>query len=291
MIESIENNFLTVKIDTLGAELISVKNKETGREYMWDKHSDAWNKSSPILFPNIGALKNGKFSYNGKEYTGEKHGFAKNKEFKVIKKTESEISFNLTWNNDTYVNYPFKFNLTLTYILNENELTMNYVIKNEDNKTIYFALGAHPAFMGKKESLTGEKMGFNAGSNLVLSDVNLETGCFKDSKTPIKCDKDGSVKITYHTFDNDAYVFENNQVKSVTLFEEDKPFVNVSFDAPIVGIWSPIGRDNPFVCIEPWYGIADKDSFNGEISERNEEQHLDIGEVFDESIKISFYML
>ena len=291
MIETIENDLLTVKIDTLGAELLSVKNKETNREYIWDRHTDAWNKSSPILFPNIGALKNGKFTYNGKEYTGEKHGFAKNREFKVVDKEKAKISFNLTWDNESYVNYPFKFDLTLTYILNGNALTLNYVIKNEDNKTIYFALGAHPAFMGKNESLTGEKMGFNAGSKLVLSDVNLDTGCFKDSKTDLKCDDSGCVEIKYHTFDNDAYVFENNQVKSVTLFEEDKPFVTVDFNAPIVGIWSPIGRDNPFVCIEPWYGIADKDSFTGDITERNEEQHLDVGGVFDESIKISFYML
>ncbi|MBR5357540.1 MAG: hypothetical protein IK121_11555 [Lachnospiraceae bacterium] len=48
MIETIENDLLTVKIDTLGAELLSVKNKETNREYIWDRHTDAWNKSSQI---------------------------------------------------------------------------------------------------------------------------------------------------------------------------------------------------------------------------------------------------
>ena len=168
---------------------------------------------------------------------------------------------------------------------------MQYVIKNVDDKTIYFSLGAHPAFMGKNESLTGEKMSFGGGKKFVLSDVNLETGCFKDSKTDLLCDESGCIEVKFHTFDNDALVFENNQVKTVSLYEGNNPFVKVDFDAPIVGIWSPIGRDNPFICIEPWYGIADKDSFIGDITKRNEEQSLNIGEVFDESIKITFYMV
>ena len=35
-------------------------------------------------------------------------------------------------------------------------------------------------------------------------------------------------------------------------------FVKVEFDgSPFVGVWTP-GDNAPFLCIEPWYGIADE---------------------------------
>ena len=52
------------------------------------------------------------------------------------------------------------------------------------------------------------------------------------------------------------------------LNHENKAEVSVEFKAPAVGIWSPYGKNAPFVCIEPWYGIADWADYDGEFKDK-----------------------
>ena len=81
--------------------------------------------------------------------------------------------------------------------------------------------------------------------------------------------EDGYLKITEDLFDGDALIMENEQVHTVALCLPDKtPYLTVKFDAPLVGVWSPVKKNAPFICIEPWYGRADKIGFLGELSER-----------------------
>ena len=62
---SLENKFLKVRVKLFGAELTSVFDKETHTEYMYQPDGIHWNKQSPILFPNIGAIRNNSFPTKG----------------------------------------------------------------------------------------------------------------------------------------------------------------------------------------------------------------------------------
>ena len=143
---NLENEFLKVTISTHGAELISVINKENGLEYMWQANPAHWKRHAPILFPNVGKYKDGKFIYNGKEYKQAQHGFARDMEFALIEKTNNSAFFELLYNDDTLKVYPFKFSLVLGFILEKNELTLTYEVANVDDKKMYFQIGGHPAF-------------------------------------------------------------------------------------------------------------------------------------------------
>ncbi len=60
---------------------------------------------------------------------------------------------------------------------------------------------------------------------------------------------------------------------------------------PYVGIWSPInreGRISDFICIEPWYGIADTVSKPQELSEKKGIQLLESGSKFEASYTMTF---
>ena len=58
-------------------------------------------------------------------------------------------------------------------------------------------------------------------------------------------------------------------MKQVSILDgEGEPRVTVSFKTPAVGIWSPTGKDAPFICIEPWYGVADLAGYEGNIEDR-----------------------
>ena len=70
---------------------------------------------------------------------------------------------------------------------------------------------------------------------------------------------DGLLPLDIHSFDKDALILENSQVKEVTLYnKEKKPYLSLYFDTPVVGLWSPPAKNAPFVCIEPWYGRCDR---------------------------------
>ena len=52
-----------------------------------------------------------------------------------------------------------------------------------------------------------------------------------------------------------------------------------------MGIWAP--KDGaPFVCIEPWFGHADYEDFNGEFSEKEGIQSLEVNKEFNCSYTI-----
>ena len=48
-------------------------------------------------------------------------------------------------------------------------------------------------------------------------------------------------------------LIEKNQAHQVSLCDPQKqPYLTVTFDAPLFGVWSPDKKQAPFVCIEPW---------------------------------------
>ena len=79
-------------------------------------------------------------------------------------------------------------------------------------------------------------------------------------------------------------IFEDGQVSKVTFLTNGmKEWLSLSFDAPLVGLWSPPAKNAPFVCIEPWYGRCDRAGFEGEFRDRDWVQHLGPGETFKAS--------
>ena len=73
---TLENENLKVEIDSFGAEIKSVKRKSDNFEYMWCGDKKYWGRTSPVLFPFVGAPKNKEYRYDGKTYTMGQHGFA-----------------------------------------------------------------------------------------------------------------------------------------------------------------------------------------------------------------------
>ena len=48
---TLENEFLDVQAESLGAELVSVVDKATGAEMLWHGDPKVWPRQAPILFP------------------------------------------------------------------------------------------------------------------------------------------------------------------------------------------------------------------------------------------------
>ena len=285
----LENLKLKVTINQQGAELVSILSKENGKEYIWNADEKYWKRHAPVLFPIVGSLKDSKFTINGVDYHMSQHGFARDLDFKMVKQSDGKsILFRLEYNQDTIKRYPYKFALEIAYKLDGYKLETTWRVINLDDKVIHFQIGGHPAFvcpLDSKSKQSEYKLNFDTDKDLKYSLLN-SNGLIESEGNVLKNDG-GLVAIDEHMFDKDALIFEGSQANKVTLCKPDgMSYVSVMFDAPLFGIWSPAGKGAPFICIEPWYGRADKESFSGNIEDRDYDNALGVGETFEASYTI-----
>lgn len=290
----LENEDLKVEIESVGAEVISIQDKK-GRDYLWNGDGKFWGRRSPILFPFIGRLKNGAYRYKGKEYKVGPHGFARDMEFSLFEQTESVLWFEIKDTEATYLIYPFHFSLKIGYHLVGKKLEVSWEVENlESEENMYFSIGAHPGFLcpifgegEDKEDYVLELTG--RGDELSYQFADLETGLLIKEKKEMKLEA-GRISLTKDFFDESTYLFLNHQLKEVSLITPSgKKYVTVSFDMPILALWSPEKMNAPFICIEPWYGCCDGEWFEGTLEEREWGNKLAPGAIFTNSYSITIY--
>lgn len=279
---SIENEFLVVKSKEQGAELTSIVLKETGREYLWQAE-DLWQKHSPILFPVVGNLKNGKITVNKKDYALKNHGFARDLEFELIEKDQTSITYQLSSSNETLKVYPFNFNLFVTYTLKRHTLDVNFEVENTNQDTMYFSIGGHPAFNcnSKDEEFSDYFLEFEKEET---ASIFRKDKLIADTGTPF-LKNTRILKLDKKVFSKDALIFKNLQSSFVRLKNKDGTHeVKVTFEKfPVFIIWS---KGDRFVCLEPCFGCDDSEKSKGDISKKDKIVKLQAGEVFDNSYQI-----
>ncbi len=284
----LHNSQLTVQCKLHGAELCSIKDS-TGTEYLWQADSNHWGRHAPVLFPIVGKLAENTYRIKGKSYPLGQHGFARDQVFELVESSGTSATFVLTENEDTLSVYPFKFKLEIIYTLRNNALTVHYLVENTGRQPMWATIGAHPAFncpiegQGKRSdySLVFDQEE-SAGKHL------LEGGNF-NGETKLVLDSTNTLPITDDLFDDDALVFKHLHSTGVTLQNgEGKPVVRMEYSGfPYLGIWSK-SRKSPFVCLEPWQGLADTKDFRGDFSEKEGMRKLEAGESFSCQYRMIF---
>lgn len=268
---TLKNDLLTVDIATHGAELQSIRNTRTSEEFLWQGDPTFWGRRSPVLFPIVGSVWNNKFRVDGFEYDMSQHGFARDSEFRVVETdNDGEAWFVLESDEKTLQRFPFRFRLFVGYALDGERLRVMWRVENIDSRDIVFQIGAHPAFNYPQFNAADDVHGFfNIDGFNLHSQVISERGCIGPEEKHVELDGDQMLELSKSTFAGDALVFADRQVRRVSMLDrEKKPYLTLLFDAPVVGLWSPPAGNAPFVCIEPWWGRADRVGFDGEFSER-----------------------
>ena len=331
--ETLTNGELTVKVSSHGAELCSIMKE--GREYLWQADPAFWKRHSPVLFPIVGSLWNGKCRFDGQEYEMSQHGFARDMDFTLLSLTDNEVRYRLVSDEETMARYPFPFVLEIGYRLDGNKVTVLWSVTNPGEKEMHFQIGAHPAFFYPDFDPETSGRGFfllerrkNVGTGSCgphdadpFADEKVRTleyvlikekGCADpDMKYPLAALSEADIDafpsetaanlrqqsakgvifpLDIHTFDKDALIFEDGQIGKVTLLTaSSRPWLGLSFDAPLVGLWSPVAKNAPFVCIEPWYGRCDRAGYEGEFSGRDRVQHLAPARTFSAEYTIEIF--
>ncbi len=261
MIYTLENEFLTVKISPLGAELKSCVSKDDGCEYLWQGDPAYWCDTSPWLFPICSNLFEGKYTYRGKEYPMSRHGFASKQVFTVSEASATALTLTLLPNEQTRACYPFSFVFSVKYELKGRALDCRLLVQNKGEELMYATVGGHPGFnvpLGGTGEYTDYYLEFSSSCS---PDYVVFTEAFCDSgkRLPYLLEEGKRLPLSHDLFRIDG-IFLSGMAKSVTL-KSDKAAhsVTVSYgNAPYVGFWSS-RNDGPYVCIEPWWGMASQD--------------------------------
>ncbi len=256
-----ENSKFTLGVKEMGAELTSLKSKETGFEFIWQGNTDIWYGQSPILFPIVGRLLDDKYSLDGKEYTMAKHGIVRKKPFKLINKTDDSLTFSQTSDDESLKSFPYEFDLQVTFMLTDDCLKVTHKVINNSDKVMYYSFGAHPAFNCK----IGDYLEFQEIEELLTERIDHESILIEE-KFPVKLDAKKLI-LTENLFCDDALILSDYKSKYITIKSNDhERQVKFNFESPLLGIWAK--PNAPYVCIEPWWGVNDNYDKKNDLSEK-----------------------
>ena len=245
MLYTIENDLLTLNVSTTACEMHSLKRKGLDYEYLWNGDPTYWKGRNPLLFPQVSSTSTKTNIIDGKEYPMGNHGFARNSEFELVSNEDNKLVFLLKDNEETHKQYPFSFEIYVTYSLKDNSVLIDYEVVNTNDRKMPFGFGLHPGFMCD-EGLKDSYVTFNNGHEFKLNFDQL-----------------------YPTY------FEEPMPSSATLHTNGHE-IKLDFDGfKHLALWSPNG---PFVCIEPWMNLNVRD--DRPFEERDENIVLEPGASF-----------
>lgn len=236
MLYTIENDLLTLSVSTTACEMHSLKRKGSDYEYLWNGDPTYWKGRNPLLFPQVSSTSTKTNIIDGKEYPMGNHGFARNSEFELVSDKNNKLVFLLKDNEETHKQYPFSFEIYVTYSLKENSVLIDYEVVNTNDRKMPFGFGLHPGFMCD-EGLKDSYVTFNNGHEFKLNFDQL-----------------------YPTY------FEEPMPSSATLHTNGHEIKLVFDGFKHLALWSPNG---PFVCIEPWMNLNVRDDRPFEEREEN----------------------
>lgn len=306
----LENNNLKVTISDAGAELISVWDKSRNAERIWRGDSAVWGRHAPILFPFVGKVAGGKYSYKGREYKMTSHGFARDRQFELVSEDGGSVTHVLRWNEESLTVYPFEFALYVKHSLenaDSRSVKVEWRVVNEaveGGEDMLYGIGGHPAFTfprgvkpvdcslriyGGTAAVNGNNISDNVAICRALRYRLLDTaGCIDMSQEYVLDMPESCARITENMFDKDALIVPDNQVNHIELLDAaGKAYVTMDCQGfPYFGIWSK--EVDEFICLEPWYSVADVAGCDGNIENKAGMQRLAAGDSREYAYTITF---
>lgn len=243
-----------------GARVVELKLK--GKTIINDQPNFDYKTSyaSSILFPFASRLEGGKYSFQDNDYQLEKndnnvnalHGLVYNKKFTLFEPEEhtkcGSASFNY-YENNPESGFPFKYFISLTYTLYEDNLHLNISVKNVGSAPFPFTLGWHPYF--NCNNFSKAYLNFSSDQKVIFDDKLI-------TKSIQKLETVGDYPLEGKELD-DCFILDSKEVE----FTTDDYKIKLTSDAAknYLQLYTP--KDIPIIAIEPMTGISD--SLNNKI--------------------------
>ena len=259
MTVEIKNGTGSAKIKTLGAEITSFKRAD-GFELLWQGNPEYWAGQAPVLFPIVGALRNGRVRIKDTWYEMNRHGFVRKMEFKVTEQREDMVRMTIKSDIETKKFYPFDFEFSVTYTMVDCGVETKFTVKNTGMEELPFAVGGHPAYnipLSCDECFEDYNIEFSEKESLACPEIDLKECLIDFTKITKELTDENIIPLRHNLFYRDALVFDGLKSDFVRL-KSTKSGRGIEMDIsefPMLGIWSCV-NDGPYVALEPWTGCA-----------------------------------
>ena len=276
----LNNGILSLAVDEKGAQMRSLCDERTGREYLWQADPAVWGRTAPILFPAVGKMYTDGYIYDGKRYPMPKHGFLRDVEFTADILSEDYLVLVYAPDEGVKACYPFDFEFFAKFALESDSLVFAYEVENKGAETMYFSLGAHPGF----NINFGDKVVFDKPESLTAIYYN-EADRPNPDAAPVVMSESDTLEITKEFFDSGSLCFPPPVSEGASLVSaEGEPYLYMQFGkVPHLWLWAKEGA--PYICIEPWHG-ADETVPVEDLAEKKGIVALPAGEKFIFEMKI-----
>lgn len=273
-----------MEISMQGAEMRGFTTAD-GRDWLWRGSADSWKSSAPVLFPAIGALKNGGATIADQFYAVPRHGFAKFQTFRVLEQGEDWITFLLEQNEETKKVYPFDFALQVTHRFLDNGFETRYTVENHSDREMPFLIGGHPGFncpMKDGEAFEDYILRFEKEETVETTLSNNPTHTLEGTE-PIPFEADRcTLPMKHADYDRlDTYILCGLNSRSVELIHrQTRKGIRFSFDMPVLAVWTMPEKNAPYVCLEPWHGCPAYSNETGRFEDKPYHVTLGAGESY-----------
>lgn len=273
----LQKGSVTAVCESHGGELVSLKD-QSGHEYIWQGDSRYWGGRNPNLFPAINAMKDGAVRFDGVPYPLQRHGFARHAEFSVFDKGDDFIVFELRESEETLKQYPFPFIFRIHHRLTDNGFTTSYEVINPGEKTLPYTVGGHTAFNTEGE-FSDWRIIFEKAEN-AWARIPLKNGLVSDENREYVLKNTDTLPLTHEDYDRvDTFMFDGLSSQSVKLLGPDGKGVQMDFaDFPMIAFWTAVGKNAPYICMEPWHGCGAFENESGEFADKHHAILLPAGE-------------
>lgn len=288
---SIENDFLRLTADTHGAEAVSVTDKRSGAEMLWQGDKAVWGRHAPILFPYTGKLPGGKMLAKGAEYPGGQHGFARDVEHEMVRRTGDTLTFELIADGQTLPLWPYDFVLRSTFKLSDRTVHHSLTVENTGEDTLRFGIGYHPAFavpFDERHTTADYEFRFEREESPLCVSA-LPNGLLNGRSYYLGRNIRG-IPLTDELFQNDSHCMVNLRSRTLAIVEKDsgRAVICGIEGYPYVLIWSAKARPVRFVCIEPWHSLTGEEGGPREWEKRPCAAALKRGESWTTTLSTTF---
>jgi galactose mutarotase-like enzyme len=251
-ITQISNDDLTVEVSSLGSEMQSVVTSD-GQSWLWHGDGTFWAGRSPILFPIVGRAPGDHISVDGERHPIAQHGFARRSEFELMENGGDFCRFRLIAGPTSLMIYPFDFELVLEHRLEGRSVTVTAEVTNRDSRPMPFGIGFHPAFLWPMPGADGQphQVVLDNGGEPVRA--TLSGGLIEREMQPSPFEE-GVLVLDHALFADDALVFPEGAGAGLRYQAGDKAIRMTWQNLPNLALWTK--GEAPFICLEPWHGMA-----------------------------------
>ncbi|MDO9414873.1 aldose 1-epimerase family protein [Pararhizobium sp.] len=281
----IENQYLTVEVSPLGAEMQSITSHD-GRSWLWNGDASFWTGRSPVLFPIVGKAPDDTLIVNGQGYPMGQHGFARRQEFTLAASNETYCRFALASSEATRAVYPFDFDFSVRHSLEDRTLIVSVEVVNHGDHPMPFGFGFHPAFAWPLPGGQGLPHTITLDSGAEPALHRLKGGLLSDEPLPSPFHA-GRLLLDHSQYDADAMIFPEDAGPGLTYAAEGGPSLKFHFEnLPNLALWTKPGA--PFLCIEPWHGTAAIAGGSRELADRPYTTLLGLGQSIRFGFSVTF---